>query len=160
MTHLFFIGFHTYFKKVQLNCSIDGFGLTLTPVVQFHNAIDLVDLFTYFEEIWLSGRGKVNIDPIFLNEPAFLSMAVLPEVIRRRAVEKLQEFALRSEMYKNNLWAHKGINGIIQALSAEQELDKGIIDANKRYTNAIDSHRSMYLKDYAPELYSMLYELA
>lgn len=179
------------FKMVQLNCSIDAYGkpneylrypskwevtdrhvrqllelpenvsISINPVAQFHNILNLDELFRYVEELRLQRKtGKVFLETIILQmNPAWLEMTLLPQNVRKLAIERIERFAEDSFLYENDEWSRMNIHAVLRVLKNETNpRQEELLKLNKIYTQIHDQSRSMKMKDYFPELYRMLFE--
>ena len=186
-----FMGFLPHFKKVQLNCSIDAYGkqneylrypsswettdrnmramlplpanvnISVNPVVQFHNVLNLDVLLEYIEELNRErATGKVFIETIILQmNPKWLEMGLLPQTVRELAAARLRRFIAGSFLYREDAWSRMNLDSVLRVLEeAPDSADREILQLNKRYTEIHDDARSVRFRDYFPELHGLLVE--
>jgi sulfatase maturation enzyme AslB (radical SAM superfamily) len=157
------------FDAVNINASIDGIGvvteyirapskwsqvskniekftqmpnvhLGITPTIQVYNAFDIVNILTWVDDLRKKYAKDVFIDFLINTHPAHLSALILPDDLRKEAVDLIEEYKeanpVQNEMTKNSL---QGIVGFLK--NPRLENWKIMVNRFSIYTNALDEER-------------------
>ena len=166
------------FKELALNVSIDGFGpyyeyirypgrwstvirnieilkkrsrtrLTAIVTLQAYNALNIVDLFKYFDSIGLDFYAY----PV--STPEYLSPMVLPSSARRLAVERLLLYAEEECLPKNRELVLGLANGLDNAGNREV-FDEKLMRTFMLFTNDLDITRGQSFLETHAELLQLI----
>lgn len=150
------------FRKAA-SWGLKNFSLGISPVVQIYNILNMVELCEYAEEVMLENKMEILVDFLFCFSPSFLDIAILPDNVKLRALEKLEEFKPRSLSYNGKghqlFFMKDGIDSMITRLrqTMGQENPKQMLDF-VQYTKTLDVQRKQSFSEAFPELNGLLLE--
>lgn len=130
-----------------------------TPTVQVYNVLYLADVFEAVENLMKKGfvLSKLPVHLMFLTFPSQLNIRVLPVIIRKIAIIKLETFLQSSKILKFNEKVSLGIRQTINVLKNETlDNDKVLFSEFIYYTNILDNERKQIFKDELPELAKLI----
>lgn len=168
------------FKELALNVSIDGFGpyyeyirypgrwstvtrnieilkkrsrtrLTAIVTLQAYNALNIVDLFKYFDSIGLDFYAY----PV--STPEYLSPMVLPSSARRLAVERLLLYA-EEECVPKNRELVLGLASGLDNAGDREVFDEKLMRTFMLFTNDLDTTRGQSFLETHAELLHLITE--
>lgn len=140
-------------KLAELN--LPHVSLNLSTVVQAANALNLAELFHFVDQRNFEAKRTVfKLSPILLVKPDFLDTAILPDVVREMAYDRLADF-IEGSTYKldRDRYSYDKLLQIAdklkqpRAAGAEPLLRKFV-----HYNRLLDQRRSTDLRQALPEL--------
>jgi sulfatase maturation enzyme AslB (radical SAM superfamily) len=139
-----------------LNANIANLHLTIDPVFQLTNALQITDLFRYVQALNVAYPRRLQILPIILDEPRHLDSQLLPEEARRTAIERLELYRedARASGHLDELFASR-LHQLIARLQLPplpQERLAALLDKFYRFTVALDAERGHSFVAVFPEL--------
>jgi organic radical activating enzyme len=181
-----FIELISQFSNVGINASIDGIGqvndyirypskwdkisgnfeklaaipnvrLNITPVVQVHNVLDLINILNYTDEVSYKYNKDIGLDFLFNWSPKWYDITILPEGIRQQSAEQLKKYRTISNRYQENWLVKNSVDSTINLLESPRNADwKSLIDKFVKMTNAYDKQRSQSFEQTFPEIYKVI----
>lgn len=176
-----------HFRLVVLNASIDGHGsvneyirflsrwetvsknfekllkvpgnvqVGVTPVVQIYNALSITDLLDYVEKMSEEHSKKISVDFLYATHPSYLDLNILPESVRKAAVEKMHQFVRRSKNYGKEGFLTNSIDSWLTLMQRPQSEDADWrLKDFVQYTQSLDRKRNQVFARQFPELHSLL----
>lgn len=176
-----------HFRLVVLNASIDGFGSTneyirylsrwetvsknlrkllmvpgnvqigVTPVVQIYNSLAITELLDYIEQLSAEFKRKINVDFLYATHPSYLDLNILPEGVRKVAVDRMQKFVRRSSLYGEESFLTNSIDSWLTLMRRPQSEDAGWrLKDFAQYTVSLDRKRKQNFSQQFPELHGLL----
>lgn len=167
-----FVSYLKHFEFVLINASIDGFGevneyirgssnwdlihtnftkllrigkpvqIGVTPTVQVYNVLNIVELLEYIEQTTRELGQTVNVDFLYVTDPPFLDIRILPDSTRRIALDKLTAYVKRSTKFVNsNANLANSVQSLINALTVKPSVNAERLTDFARYTKSLDVSR-------------------
>lgn len=132
--------------------------LLANPTVQIFNAVNITELFRYFDSLNREYNADFRMLPNILHIPRYLDMVLLPKPIRELAVARLTEYADATRDQGRLHPAHEGrIAQIVARLSNEPPADAPeLLKTFVGYTTTLDRERGHSLAASIPELASLV----
>lgn len=125
-----------------------------SPVIQITNLGKIVELFEYFESFNRSAnRCAVDIAPIILQHPDYLSVSCLPLDYKIKCWERIDEWIKTKCKYQGQIF-HSRMNSLKNLCYQDTTNDK-LIDY-KTYNTILDDKRNQRLSDVNLELYNLI----
>ena len=127
-------------KNIEKFAQMSNVHLGITPTIQVYNAFDVVNILTWVDDLREKYSKDIFIDFLINHHPVHLSALILPDDLRKEAVELIEDYceanAIQNEMTKNSL---QGIVGFFK--NPRLENWKIMVDRFRIYTNALDEER-------------------
>lgn len=170
------------FKTVFINVSIDGTGKTndyirypskwdkisvnaerlaalsnvimnITPVVQVYNALDLINLLMFAEDLSKKYNKDIGVDFLINRHPSYFDVTILPNVFRQPIAESLRHYKNTSKRYEQNYLVKNSVDGIINLMENPQhEKSKILIQEFFKITEIYDAKRNQLFSETFPEI--------
>lgn len=181
-----FLQFLPFFEFVLINVSIDGYGplnsyirngsdwsvidknlrrllqlkgpikIGITPTIQIYNIFGLDRLLEYVENVAKDVQKQIEVDFLYVTDPAYLDIQQLPLRIKQKALQKIIVYRAHAEKYiSKNKNLENSLDSLERALKQETEPSMGIEDFLS-YTRLLDVHRNEGLAEANPQLYTEL----
>lgn len=174
-----FLDLISKFKKIQINCSIDGVGkvndyirspskwnkidenfqklaalknirLDISPVVQSYNILDCHNLLDYVENMSKKYNRFIGLDFLINNHPFYLDATILPKEVREKAAQNLEKY--NGALLDHNHIKHS-IQGIINLMRKERHPDhEKLFNDFINFTKSLDKVRQESFVEVFPEL--------
>jgi sulfatase maturation enzyme AslB (radical SAM superfamily) len=181
-----FIGLISQFSNVAINASIDGIGeindyirypsnwnkisenfqklaalpnvrLNITPVVQVHNVLDLINILKYAEEVSIKYKKDIGIDFLFNWNPKWYDITILPSDIRQQSSDQLKQYKSASNRYQSNWLIRNSVDSTINLLESPRNPEwQTLIDKFIKMTQIYDTQRSQSFEQTFPEIYKVI----
>lgn len=127
-------------KNVEKFAQMSNVHLGVTPTIQIYNTFDVVNILTWVDDLREKYSKDIFIDFLINHHPVHLSALILPDDLRKEAVELIEEYReanpIQNEMTKNSL---QGIVGFLK--NPRLETWEIMVDRFRIYTNALDEER-------------------
>ncbi len=128
--------------------------ILITPVIQACNVLTIDKLFSYVENLNEElGKDLFHFMPIFLSEPRYLEMSILPETVRFDAADRLETFLKKSKIPSYDKYFETKVNQIILKLREKSVESAELIDFFIQFTRSLDAERKQSFKHTFPELF-------
>lgn len=127
-------------KNIERFAQMPNVHLGITPTIQVYNTFDIVNILKWVDELREKYSKDIFIDFLINHHPTHLSALILPDHLRKQAVEMIEEYrevnTIDNEMTKNSL---QGIVGFLKNPRLEDwEI---MVNRFRIYTNALDEER-------------------
>jgi sulfatase maturation enzyme AslB (radical SAM superfamily) len=127
-------------KNIERFAQMSNVHLGITPTIQVYNTFDVVNILSWVDELREKYSKDIFIDFLINHHPVHLSALILPDDLRKEAVELIEDYCeantIQNEMTKNSL---QGIVGFFK--NSRLENWKIMVDRFRIYTNALDEER-------------------
>jgi MoaA/NifB/PqqE/SkfB family radical SAM enzyme len=127
-------------KNVEKFAQMSNVHLGITPTIQVYNTFDVVNILSWVDELREKYSKDIFIDFLINHHPVHLSALILPDDLRKEAVELIEDYReanpIQNEMTKNSL---RGIVGFLK--NPRLENWKIMVHRFRIYTNALDEER-------------------
>ena len=138
-------------KNIEKFAQMPNVHLGITPTIQVYNAFDIVNILTWVDYLREKYTKDVFIDFLINTHPAHLSALILPDDLRKEAVDLIEDYteanSVQNEMTKNSL---RGIVGFLK--NPRLENWKIMVNRFRIYTNALDEERKESISVLDPRL--------
>ena len=143
-------------ENIKTIITQNKFLLNPTPVIQIGNLNKIVDLFDYLEEFnRQAGKSIINVDPLILDYPNYLSIKHLPIEFKIKCWQKIEDWINVKCRFQHEGF-HKKLIGI-KNLCYEDNINIAYLKQFKYITGLLDNHRKQSLKECNSELYDIIY---
>jgi sulfatase maturation enzyme AslB (radical SAM superfamily) len=127
-------------KNIEKFAQMSNVHLGITPTIQVYNAFDVVNILTWVDDLREKYSKDIFIDFLINHHPVHLSALILPDDLRKEAVELIEDYCevntIQNEMTKNSL------QGIVGFFKNSRLKDWEImVNRFRIYTNALDEER-------------------
>jgi sulfatase maturation enzyme AslB (radical SAM superfamily) len=127
-------------KNIEKFAQMSNVHLGITPTIQVYNTFDVVNILSWVDELREKYSKDIFIDFLINHHPVHLSALILPDDLRKEAVELIEDYReanpIQNEMTKNSL---RGIVGFLK--NPRLENWKIMVHRFRIYTNALDEER-------------------
>lgn len=138
-------------KNIEKFAQMPNVHLGITPTFQVYNTFDVVNILTWVDDLRKKYSKDVFIDFLINHHPVHLSALILPDDLRKEAVELIEEYneanPVQNEMTKNSL---QGIVGFLK--NPRLENWEIMVSRFRIYTNALDEERKQSITVLDPRL--------
>jgi sulfatase maturation enzyme AslB (radical SAM superfamily) len=184
-----FLSYLKHFEFVLINASIDGLGevneyirgssnwdlidknferllsvkgpvrVGVTPTIQIYNILNLDSLLGYIRDKSDQASRTVDLDFLYVTDPAYLDIRILPDSIKEKAAERLEAFAATSSKYVNkNPNLKNSLGSLLRALKINAGSRQDLLNDFADYTRSLDQFRNENFSRSLPELNQLLSE--
>lgn len=182
-----FMSYMKHFEFVLINASIDGVGpvnnyirgasdwsvvsanlnkllripgnvkIGVTPTVQIYNVLSLCELLDYIFETEASNQTKVNVDFLYVTDPQFLDIRILPPAVKDLAIKKIESFQATSKFWgRADNTVRNQVDSLLNALSNPGPANAAKLEEFVKYTRALDRSRGESFEDSLPDIFEAL----
>jgi MoaA/NifB/PqqE/SkfB family radical SAM enzyme len=138
-------------KNIEKFAQMPNVHLGITPTFQVYNTFDVVNILTWVDDLREKYSKDVFIDFLINHHPVHLSALILPDDLRKEAVELIEDYneanPVQNEMTKNSL---QGIVGFLK--NPRLENWEIMVSRFRIYTNALDEERKESITVLDPRL--------
>ncbi len=132
-----------------------------SPTVQVYNVLYLSDVYHMVEKL-LEKKFVFTGAPVhltYLEFPQHLNIRILPENVRRRAIEKLKRLYIEVPLLMNSPIVRANLNQLIQSLQKDSISHYDYLPEFLHYSQTLDKERGQRGEDFLPELFSFLKDI-
>jgi MoaA/NifB/PqqE/SkfB family radical SAM enzyme len=138
-------------KNIEKFAQMPNVHLGITPTIQVYNIFDVVNILNWVDDLCEKYSKDVFIDFLINHHPVHLSALILPDDLRKEAVELIEDYReanpIKNEMTKNSL---QGIVGFLK--NPRLENWEIMVNRFRIYTNALDEERKESILGLDPRL--------
>ena len=134
-------------KNIPKYVNLENAHVFMAPVLQIYNALNIVELLKYSDQMGLD----CSIDP--LTSPWFLSVSILPRKAKAIAAKRLRRYAQNDCRPKNSRMATK-IADFVE--SVKDNRNSKSLKTFMLFTNDLDATRNQSFRKIHPELLSLI----